>query len=208
MSEENVFDSKAVTWDEKPQRIEFAKKAVAAIKSAAKVDKGTRVMEFGCGTGLVSILLSGDVKHITAVDNSRGMLDVLDKKLQENGIENIRTKFIDLTKDMLVGEKFDVIISCMAFHHIEDHGGVLAKFYELLNAGGEVVIIDLEKEDGSFHGGNKVFHNGFDRGELSDILTQTGFSGVSSSIAETIEREDPAGNIGQYPVFLMKAVKQ
>ncbi|PKP37323.1 MAG: class I SAM-dependent methyltransferase, partial [Bacteroidetes bacterium HGW-Bacteroidetes-15] len=69
---------------------------------------------------------------------------------------------------------------------------------------GYLCIADLVKEDGSFHSNLDNFrdHNGFDRKELSEILTQNGFNVEYYNICYEIEKS--IGNeIKKYPLFLI-----
>jgi ubiquinone/menaquinone biosynthesis C-methylase UbiE len=205
---ENVFDVKAATWDENPRRAKMAKVIAEAMRQAASLNDNMRAMELGCGTGLVSVLLSPSLKEVTAVDTSEQMLKVLDEKLRKNNISNIKTKLADLTKDEVFDERFDFIFSGMVFHHIEQYETVLKKFYELLNDGGYVCIADLEAEDGSFHQDMAVEHNGFSKDEFSSSLEEAGFTEIEHQTIFEIEKPDAEGKLRKYPIFLMSAVKK
>jgi len=43
-----------------------------------------KVLDFGCGTGLLSFFLQPYVGEITGIDTSKGMIEVFDKKIKEN----------------------------------------------------------------------------------------------------------------------------
>ena len=60
----------------------------------------------------------------------------------------------------------------MVLHHIQDISRLANKFYTLLNDGGQVIIVDLDKEDGSFHKNEPGFngHNGFEQEKLKEIF--------------------------------------
>jgi Predicted methyltransferase (contains TPR repeat) len=42
-----------------------------------------KVLDFGCGTGLLSFFLQPYVGEITGIDTSKGMIEVFDKKLKK-----------------------------------------------------------------------------------------------------------------------------
>jgi hypothetical protein len=67
----------------------------------------------------------------------------------------------------------------MALHHITDLEPVLARFAALLAPGGHLCIVDLDQEDGSFHGEGFAGHHGFRRPELADQLVAAGFGAVA-----------------------------
>ena len=76
------FDQSAATWDNKPERIALAKAVGEAILREAKPTGDMDILDYGCGTGLVSLFLLPHVHSMTGVDSSSGMLDVLNKKIQ------------------------------------------------------------------------------------------------------------------------------
>jgi len=205
---ENVFDIKAATWDDNPHRAEMAKAIAGKIKQTLPLDKNIEAMDFGCGTGLVSVLLAGSVKSITAVDTSRQMLKMLADKLTKNHIDNVTTKYADLTGEAGFDERFDLIFSSMAFHHIEDPPALLKKLFILLRNGGRLAVSDLDKEDGSFHSDIRPAHNGFARNEFSNWLEQAGFANIKTQTAHIMNRTDSKGVSREYPVFLITAVKK
>ena len=203
----NMFDEKAVDWDDDPMKVKISHDFVAALTDAVKLDKGMRVLEFGCGTGIVAMELAGKVGSIAAVDTSAGMLGVLRKKIDASGVGNIEAMGADLLTEKPFKGGFDVIYSSMVLHHVADYEKVLAYFYEILNPGGVVAIADLDDEDGSFHSEKSAHvHPGFDRAGFKGSLTRTGFSELQDRTAFHIERQKEEG-VRQYPVFLITARK-
>ena len=201
------FDAKAAEWESDPKRRAMAQKAAAAITEAIPLTPETTALEVGCGTGMVASLLAGQVAAITAVDTSEGMLSVLREKITRGQIANIIPIFADLSREKAVTGPFDLIYSIMTFHHIQDIPSLLAYFYELLNPGGHILIVDLDAEDGSFHGPEtQIEHTGFDRQTLKDMLTAAGFANTADRTALTIPRETAAGP-REFPVFLITAKK-
>ena len=207
-NDKNVFDIKAATWDDNPQRADMAKAIAERIKQTLPLNKNIEAMDFGCGTGLVSVFLAGLVKSITAVDTSRQMLKMLADKLAKNHIDNITTRYADLTAQVDLNERFDLIFSSMAFHHIEDPSALLRKFFNLLRKGGRFAVSDLDKEDGSFHRDIKAAHHGFDRDEFSNWLKQAGFMDITTQTAHVMNRTDSQGVLREYSIFLITAVKK
>lgn len=82
------FDEKSVTWDNE-KRMNRAKIVAEEISKAVSITKANTAMEFGCGTGQVSFNLQDKFKKIVLVDTSKGMIEILNSKIQENGIKNM-----------------------------------------------------------------------------------------------------------------------
>ena len=70
-----------------------------------------RVLEFGCGTGNVTLELAKKGYDMTAVDISESMLTVADEKAESQGIDNIRFYKGDMS-NFAIDETFDAVICC------------------------------------------------------------------------------------------------
>jgi ubiquinone/menaquinone biosynthesis C-methylase UbiE len=84
------FDKEALSWDLNSGRVRLAADIAAALKKEIRITQDMKVMDYGCGTGLLTLSLQPLVKEITGVDTSQGMLDVLRDKIQKQVISNIQ----------------------------------------------------------------------------------------------------------------------
>ena len=196
----NDFDRKAQGWERDPAKRERALLAGQAITAAVPV-AGQRVLDFGCGTGLLGFALQPQAAHVTLADSSEGMLEVVREKIWASGVANLSALKLDLQEDHLPQERFGLICSLLALHHIPDTRDILRKFHALLEPRGWVALLDLEREDGSFHGPQVEVHHGFDPVTVQGNLILAGFRSVSLSRAFDIQRPTERGG-GRYPVFL------
>lgn len=198
------FDAKAVTWDQDPMKVERALTVGRAIAEAVPVE-GRRILEYGCGTGLLGFALQPQAGHVTLADTSEGMLEVLRGKIAATGAENMAPLRLDLLADPLPEARFDVVCSLMTLHHIPDTEGILRKFHEVLAPGGWVALADLDAEDGSFHGADVTdVHLGFDRERLGRQLSEAGFQEPRIETVFRITRP-VEGTPRVFPVFLALA---
>jgi len=209
-ADKTYFDQAAAAWEDNPVRVELARAVAEAITRAISLSGTMQVMEFGCGTGLVSMNLVEKVGRILAVDTSPGMLEVLERKIKESRITNIQTRLMNLTDDAFPTERFDLVFSSMAMHHIKDIPQLLAIFNRLLNPGGYLALADLDTEDGGFHGDiPDVFYNGFDRPAFAEWMKKVGFSGITTTTAHVMKKENAhTGRLAEFPVFLAVGRKQ
>jgi 2-polyprenyl-3-methyl-5-hydroxy-6-metoxy-1,4-benzoquinol methylase len=143
----NPFDSKAAEWDDNPGRVENAQRIADAIKTAVPLFQTMRVLEFGCGTGLISRELFPDLGNILAIDLSSGMIEQLRTRIADAGLQNITAQCCDIFTDPPAGP-FDLIFSGMALHHVPDTDALLSAFIRLLAPGGFIALADLDTEDG------------------------------------------------------------
>jgi ubiquinone/menaquinone biosynthesis C-methylase UbiE len=208
MTEKRNFDKEAASWDEKSSRIKLARDITEAILSNVALNSKMKVLDFGCGTGLVTLKIAPHVDFITGVDSSQGMLDVINEKIINLNIKNARTQLIDLENDDELPGEYDLITSSMTFHHIHDIGTLLSKFFQALNPSGCICIADLDSENGGFHNDNTgVFHHGFDRSNLRKKFLNAGFTDIHDFTAAEIEKETSNGEIQKFSVFLMTGYK-
>ena len=203
---ENRFDRKAADWDKKRMRRELASAVSQAIANLP-IKTTMQALDFGCGTGLVSIPLAGKLGKIIALDSSPGMIEVLEEKLSKLSITNIQTVCAEI-ENVELPATFDIIFTSMALHHIAETEPVLLKFSELLKPGGIVAIADLDAEDGSFHKpGSGEKHHGFERAALQEDLLRLGFSNISYSTVHTISKTMKDNSSKDFSVFLATARK-
>ncbi|MDD3650411.1 class I SAM-dependent methyltransferase [Immundisolibacter sp.] len=201
------FNAMAAEWDDSPLRAGIARAVAGAIADTLPLHGGMRALEYGCGTGLVSVLLADRLGHIVAADVAPAMLDVLDAKCRRAGLSNIEPRRLDLTVDPPPAERFDLVFSSMTLHHIEDVPALLGTLTQMLAAGGWLALADLDREDGGFHGGPMpgVFHLGFERAWLMDRLRDLGLDDVTARTAHVARKPGPDGMPRDYPIFLATA---
>jgi ubiquinone/menaquinone biosynthesis C-methylase UbiE len=198
------FDKMAASWDENPGRRAIPMAVAAAIGETVKLDRTMTVLDYGCGTGLLSFLLAGKVGQVVAADSSEGMIEQVRKKIAEQGVKNVRAIRFDVTCDKAPVERYDALTSSMAMHHIEAIHEALHGLTNLLKPGGWLAVADLCSEDGSFHQNQdmKIPHKGFDAQELVEYLKSIEMGQVSWRVVHKVER---GGR--EYPVFCVFARK-
>jgi len=197
----DLFNEKAKDWDVNEMVKELSAAVGSSILENVPLHDQMSVMDFGAGTGLISSQIAPYVKKIVAVDTSEAMLSKLASKPELKGKVEIICQ--DIT-DKAMDEKFDLIMSAMAMHHVEDTDKLIKRFAQHLKPGALIALADLDKEDGSFHPSDMegIFHSGFDRGELQIILEKNGFSDIHFFTAHTVNKEEKS-----FHVFLVTAKK-
>jgi 2-polyprenyl-3-methyl-5-hydroxy-6-metoxy-1,4-benzoquinol methylase len=199
----DFFDARAATWDDDPDKVERARVVARAIRDRVRLDPSVRMLEYGAGTGLVTQALRGAVGPVTLADTSTGMREVIERKIASGDLADARVWSVDLaTEGAPAGEEFDLIVTVQALHHIADVHALLERFADLLRDGGHLCVVDLEAEDGSFHGADFAGHHGFHRAELEADLERAGFSDVTFERCHEVVRDGVA-----YPLFLATCVR-
>jgi len=193
------FEHKAREWDARELSQLISRGIGAELLRRVRLDPGLRVMDFGAGTGLICAQVAPMVQRVWAVDISPAMLERLAAKPELRG--RVEPVCQDIVTEPL-GQRFDLIISAMALHHVRETGRLLERFHELLEPGGRIALADLDQEDGSFHPPDVqgVYHQGFARDWLRGQAEAAGFEAVEFTTALQIPKADRV-----YPVFLMTA---
>jgi len=200
------FDDVSKEWDNE-KRIERAKVIANKIKTSIPVLKNKSAMEFGCGTGLISFNLIDIFENITLIDNSQGMINVVNEKIKKLDLSHINSYCYDLIEKSL-DKKYDIIYSSMALHHIVHIDELSKKFYNMLNLKGTLCIVDLDEDDGRFHKGDVSFngHNGFSQEWMKSVLEANGFINIKSQTFYNSVKEIDNEEIN-YSLFIMTADK-
>lgn len=196
------FDERARTWDD-DAKIARARTVAETIRQTVPVAPSMRLLEYGAGTGLVSQALADHVGAITLADSSTGMCEVMEEKVAAGRLPaDARVWNLDLTRDAPPDERFDLIVTVMALHHVPELAPVLQGFATVLEQDGVLCIVDLEEDDGSFHEGHDDFHghDGFSHGPLTDRLRDAGFDDVHFAPGGEVEKD---GRL--FPLFLATA---
>ena len=197
----DLFEEKASDWDANEMRSQLSSAIGTAILEYVPLHEKMTVMDFGAGTGLLTSYIAPRVQAIAAVDVSAAMLDKLVAKPEFRGkVTAIRQ---DITK-LPLESQYDLIVSAMAMHHVEDTAKLLTTFSKHLKPGGCIALADLDQEDGTFHelGTEGVYHYGFARDDLEQIIEESGFSDVYFHTAHTVEQHGKS-----FSIFLVVATK-
>lgn len=122
------------------------KKIKWALINEASISKGFKVLDFGCGTGTLTIMIkqSNPDAVVTGVDIDGQILDTAIKKINKTR-QDILLLDYDGSKLPFQNDSFDRILSCLVFHHINSEAKqkVLAEIFRALNRHGQLYIADF-----------------------------------------------------------------
>lgn len=194
------FDELASSWDDDPVHLARARAVARAV--AGHVDlAGADVLEDGCGTGLLgfSLLEVASPRHLTFVDPSPGMREVVERKIAQLAPGRARV----LTPDDDPGDDHDLVTSLMVLHHVDDPRATIGAWVGRLVPGGHLAVADLLTEDGSFHGPEiEDVHRGFDPGDVARWMDEAGADALHSETVFEIEKQVD-GRSRTFPVWLV-----
>lgn len=171
------FNHKAETFDS-PKNIFLANLVCQAVEKQLDILSDKEILDFGGGTGLLTLPLAKQAKSVTLVDISEKMLEQARLKAEQQDIKNIQFLEQNLLANPLEQE-FDLIVVCRVLHHMPDLDAAFSLFHQHLKEDGQLLIADFTKTEAN--------HHGFDLAELEKQLIEHGFSSVHSQILYSAE---------------------
>lgn len=105
---------------------------------AARLPRGFRALDLGCGTGNLTLKLVALGAQVTGVDLSNGMLARLASKLAAHRVQD-RVALVASDVDNFLAacsEKFDLVCACSFLHHLPDYLATAAAAARVVSRGG------------------------------------------------------------------------
>lgn len=152
MDDDDSWDALAEGWDRDEGARAYAEAAFGSLQAVLD-DAGIRlegavVLDYGCGTGLLTERMVAAGAAVHAVDTSLAMLAVLDEKAVDR-------RWVDVTTSTELpppSPTHDLIVCSSVCSFLEDYPGTVVDLVERLRPGGLFVQWDWERVDGDEHG--------------------------------------------------------
>ena len=142
------------------------------------LNEGARLADIGCGIGYFSIPAAdviGPHGIVFALDVSKEMIEELDKKIEENGIENIRTVITDKYNFKLKDNSVSYAFICTVLHEIEDGIAFIDETKRILALGGKIAVVEWIRAESDW--GPPVDHR-LDSSDVKIMLLDAGFKEI------------------------------
>ena len=175
---EHNFNHKAESFDS-PQNRFIANLIRQELEKQVVDFSDKHILDFGGGTGLVSLPLATQSKSVMLVDISDKMLEQAHLKVKKQAINNVHLLRQDLLSTPL-NQLFDIILVSRVLHHMSNIEETLNVFRNHLADDGQLFIADFVKTDTNHHGFHLV--------DLEGKLSQSGFSSVQSQIIYSADK--------------------
>lgn len=133
---EAFWDMRSQTYDQTSGGV-YASAYDLTVEHALKYLKPTdRVLEFACGTGLVTLRLAPHTAHVRGIDISPKMVELARRKALDQGLNNVDITHTDLFDSCLEPGGFDAAAAFNVLLYLPDLSAVLTRIRELLKPGG------------------------------------------------------------------------
>lgn len=183
MAKQNIYDNP--TFFEGYQRIrENAVNAnnlfeIPALFSLLPDLKGKRVLDLGCGFGEhCQRFVDLGAEAVVGLDISEKMLTLAKRDHSNPKITYVNLPMEDLDK---IEGNFDLVVSSLAFHYVDDFPEVLTKIHEKLTENG-LLVFSQEHPINTCHSGGDRWTRDEDGNRLYANLAHYGLSGERESV--------------------------
>ena len=166
------WDEYAEEWDSNKDAISYANKAFDSLIDQVNLSD-LDVLDFGCGTGLLTEKISPHASKVVALDSSSKMISVLTNKT----LPNVTTFSEQLSEDLInkntsLHNRFDLIVASSVFGFLPDYESTLTLLKSLLVPDGVLIQWDWlsPSEDADF---------GLSEEKIESTYRETGFKLIS-----------------------------
>ncbi|ENM5905182.1 class I SAM-dependent methyltransferase [Vibrio mimicus] len=175
------WDEYAANWENDPATHIFAQSVFQQLTKILSL-QGKHILDFGCGTGLLSQLMSPLARDIVALDSSEAMIEELDRK----ELLNVEPVVDSLTRGLVAQhpafrKQFDLVVAssvCAFLPNVQDVADII---FTLVDEGGYFIHFDWLADGKSEVGLSLV--------EMETVLKNAGFSSVETQIAFDVTTE-------------------
>ncbi len=143
-SARNPWDAGAATYDNDPDhglRDPDTRAAWRALLAEHLPDPPADILDAGCGTGSLSLLLRDLSHRVTGIDTSGPMLDLARAKLEGAG-HAMPFHEMDAARPAFPEGSFDIVLSRHVLWMFDDFPTVLDRWLSLLRPGGRLLLIE------------------------------------------------------------------
>ncbi len=182
-----AFDGQADRFERSP--VQSDPEALAALVAFAALPPGSRLLDAGCGPGLVSEAFLAAGHRVEGVDLSGEMIARARRRCARFGE---RASFEQRSVfDLAPEAPFDAAVSRFVVHHVADPAGLVRRQAALLRPGGVLVVCDqADDPDPERRRWRQEIERARDRthtrtltaGELVDLLVAAGFVDVGARV--------------------------
>lgn len=104
------------------------------------VPRAGRVLDFGCGPGIMSMALAAEGYRVTGVDGSERMIEVARRQCLRGRVSGVDFQVMDSDTLSLERESYDGVVCSSVLEYVEDDDRLLSDLARVLRPGGVLLI--------------------------------------------------------------------
>lgn len=195
------FDNSAQTKE--LQRLDYQSQVFHSLGQKIRQDAGLtptmRVLDLGCGTGIISQAIAQSLTSgsIVGIDRSAAMIEAAESRLQAQKAPNLTFQVGNSESLDLPAASFDFVYARLLFQHLSNPQLTLTEILRVLKPGGILCVVDVDNEWSMFYPAVEAIttfreqvtkmhqQQGGDPQvgrKLGGYLTTAGFAGVKTAI--------------------------
>jgi len=141
------WDDYAEGWDSNSDVITYSQKAFDSLCAVVDLN-GLIILDFGCGTGLLTEKIANLADSVLAVDSSPKMMDVLSVK----NLPNVNVLACEITEtsirsNPILQSGFDLIVASSVCAFVPDYEKTITDLKSLLKPAGTFIQWDWKRTD-------------------------------------------------------------
>lgn len=120
---------------------------IEKIKNAAKLSEKMKVLDAGCGPGIITEALAPNVKELVAYDLTPKMVEAARIRCESAGLNNVEYKTGMIESLPYDDEYFDSVVSRLVMHHLSEPIRGFREMYRVLKKGGKLILADIISDE-------------------------------------------------------------
>jgi ubiquinone/menaquinone biosynthesis C-methylase UbiE len=135
-------------WLERPERED--EEAPSKALDALDLKPGMTVADIGAGSGYYASRIAkriGPSGRVYATDIQQGMIDILERRIKNEGLTNITTILGGMDDPRLPPASIDLAIMVDVYHELQQPQLFLQRLKPAFKADGRLVLLEFRKED-------------------------------------------------------------
>jgi ubiquinone/menaquinone biosynthesis C-methylase UbiE len=123
------------------------------LHAGTRYQRGSRVLEAGCGTGAQTVILAGRSPRaeFTCIDSSGRSIAEAARQVRSAGLANVRFLHGDIFRLPFQPSCFDHVFVCFVLEHLSRPSTALQALMTVLKPGGSLTVIEGDHGSAYFH---------------------------------------------------------
>ena len=118
-------------------------KRIHRLVAAARLKGHERVLDVATGPGYIAEAFAGAARDVVGVDLTEAMLAIARERTRQRGLTNVSFRFGDAQNLPFEDSEFDLVVSRLALHHMQNPAEVLREAARTCHPGGTVLVEDI-----------------------------------------------------------------